>query len=113
MLEGCPYRREAWTSRLRAVARTQRIRITSNEHFETGAADGATRAGRQHHGASKDGTKFLDAECYNRDGHRLVDCRLATFKRLKKRGFIMSMNGGPYVITRAGLAAVRAQLDNR
>ncbi|MXO59747.1 hypothetical protein GRI89_09370 [Altererythrobacter salegens] len=61
----------------------------------------------------KDHTKFLDAECYTRDGYRLVDCRLATFKRLKKRGFIMSMDGQPYRITRAGLAAVRAQLDNR
>ena len=61
----------------------------------------------------REATKFIDAECYNRDGYRLVDCRLATFKRLKQRGFIMSMNGGPYFITRAGLAAVRAQLDNR
>ncbi|WP_341713241.1 YjhX family toxin [Erythrobacter sp.] len=52
-------------------------------------------------------------ECYNRDGHMLVDCRLATFARLKKRGFIASYGGGPYRVTRAGLLAVRAQLDNR
>ncbi|MEZ5680708.1 MAG: YjhX family toxin [Erythrobacter sp.] len=52
-------------------------------------------------------------ECYNRDGHVLVDCKLATFTRLKKRGFIASHAGGPYRVTRSGLLAVRAQLDNR
>ena len=62
---------------------------------------------------AKDGTKFTRAECYNRDGHLLVDCTLATFRRLRQRGLVMSMGGGPYFITRAGLAAVRAQLDNR
>lgn len=53
------------------------------------------------------------AECYNRDGYVLVDCELATFRRLKRRGLIASRGGGPYRITRAGLGAVRAQLDNR
>jgi uncharacterized protein YjhX (UPF0386 family) len=57
--------------------------------------------------------KIAEVECYNRDGYRLVDCTLATFKRLKRRGFIASSGGGPYRITRAGLSAVRAQLDNR
>ena len=52
-------------------------------------------------------------ECYNRDGHRLVDCRMETFQRLRRRGFIASSGGGPYRITRAGLAAVRAQADQR
>lgn len=59
------------------------------------------------------GPKIAAVECYSRDGYRLVDCTLATFKRLKRRGFIASSGGGPYRITRAGLLAVRAQLDNR
>lgn len=57
--------------------------------------------------------KITSVECYNRDGHRLVDCRLGTFQRLKRRGFIASSGGGPYRITRQGLAAVRAQADQR
>lgn len=61
----------------------------------------------------REGTKFTRAECYTRDGYVLVDCKLATFKRLRRRGFVISLGGGPYRVTRAGLAAVRAQLDNR
>jgi uncharacterized protein len=52
-------------------------------------------------------------DCFNRDGWRLDDCTLALFRKLKRRGFIASRDGGPYRITREGLAAVRAQLDNR
>jgi uncharacterized protein YjhX (UPF0386 family) len=57
--------------------------------------------------------KIVAVECYTRDGYLLVDCKLATFKRLRRRGFVISLGGGPYRVTRAGLAAVRAQLDNR
>jgi uncharacterized protein YjhX (UPF0386 family) len=32
---------------------------------------------------------------------------------LRRRGFIMSRDGGPYHITRDGLVAVRSQGDNR
>ncbi len=52
-------------------------------------------------------------DCLNRDGWRLADCSLAVFAKLRRRGFIRSENGGPYRITRDGLAAVRAQTDNR
>ena len=52
-------------------------------------------------------------DCVNRDGWRLADCSLAVFAKLRRRGFIRSENGGPYRITRDGLAAVRAQADNR
>lgn len=52
-------------------------------------------------------------ECMSREGWLLVDCTLDVFRRLKKRRFVMSRNGGPYFITRDGLFAVRAQLDNR
>jgi uncharacterized protein YjhX (UPF0386 family) len=38
---------------------------------------------------------------------------LALFRKLKQRGFIASRGGGPYLITRDGLEAMRPQLDNR
>ena len=60
-----------------------------------------------------DGGRIVSALCYTRDGWVLQDCRLPLFARLKRRGFIGSQNGEPYRITREGLAAVRAQLDNR
>lgn len=56
---------------------------------------------------------IVEIDCLTREGWRLADCTLAVFQRLRRRGFIMSREGGPYRITRAGLAAVRAQLDNR
>ena len=52
-------------------------------------------------------------DCLTREGFRLSDCTAALYGRLKRRGFIGSRGGGPYRITREGLAAVRAQLDNR
>lgn len=56
---------------------------------------------------------IIEAECLTREGWRLVDCRLPVFQRLRRRGLIASQGGGPYRITRAGLAAVRAQANNR
>ncbi|MGQ0533980.1 MAG: YjhX family toxin [Caulobacteraceae bacterium] len=56
---------------------------------------------------------IVEISCLNRDGWRLHDCTLAVFQRLRRRRFIRSENGGPYRITREGLTAVRAQLDNR
>ncbi|QYJ07627.1 YjhX family toxin [Qipengyuania flava] len=52
-------------------------------------------------------------DCFNREGFRLADCTLPVFDRLRKRRLIRSRGGRPYRITREGLAAVRAQLDNR
>ena len=57
--------------------------------------------------------RIVAADCLTRDGFRLADCTLGLFRRLKRRGLIASMDGRPYRITRLGLAAVRAQLDNR
>ena len=48
-----------------------------------------------------------------RDGHRLFDCNLILFARLKRRRLIASRGGAPYRITREGLSAVRAQLNQR
>lgn len=57
--------------------------------------------------------QIVEALCMTREGHILTDGSLALFQRLRRRGFIASTGGAPYRITRAGLAAVRAQLDNR
>ncbi|MCX5514853.1 hypothetical protein C3941_10880 [Kaistia algarum] len=56
---------------------------------------------------------IVEAHCVTRDGYRLVDGTLELFRRLKRRGFIASRDGGPYRVTRFGLEAVRSQLDNR
>lgn len=56
---------------------------------------------------------IIEIDCLNRDGWRLDDCTLEIFKKLRRRRFIRSENGGPYRISRDGLAVVRAQLDNR
>jgi len=52
-------------------------------------------------------------DCFTRDGWRLPDLSPPLFRRLRQRGFVASSGGGPYRITRQGIAAVRAQLDNR
>jgi uncharacterized protein YjhX (UPF0386 family) len=57
--------------------------------------------------------RIAEALCFTRDGHVLADCTLPLFRRLKRRRLIASSAGLPYRITRLGLAAVRAQLDNR
>ena len=56
---------------------------------------------------------IVEVDCFNRDGHRLADCTLGLFRKLKNRGLIESRGGAPYRISRLGLASVRAQLDNR
>jgi uncharacterized protein YjhX (UPF0386 family) len=55
----------------------------------------------------------LSVDCITRDGARLADCTPAVFKKLLRRGLVLSRGGGPYIITREGLAALRPQLDNR
>ena len=57
--------------------------------------------------------RIIAVDCFSRDGYRLADCTLDLFRRLKRRGLINSCNGMPYRISRLGLEAVRAQLDNR
>lgn len=57
--------------------------------------------------------KVVVVDCFNRDGFRLADYTLPVFQKLRRRRLIVSRGGQPYRITRAGLLAVRAQLDNR
>ncbi|HAU28883.1 MAG TPA: hypothetical protein DCW68_02080 [Rhodospirillaceae bacterium] len=57
--------------------------------------------------------KIIDIHCITREGWTLADCSLPVFRKLRKRRFIASQNGGHYRITRDGLFAVRAQPDNR
>lgn len=57
--------------------------------------------------------KIVEVICFNRDGWVLSDCTPGIFHKLRRRGLIASRDSGPYQITRLGLGAVRAQLDNR
>ena len=57
--------------------------------------------------------KVQTVTCYSREGHALDGFTMAVFDRLRKRRFIRSVSGKPYRITRQGIVAVRAQLDNR
>jgi uncharacterized protein YjhX (UPF0386 family) len=57
--------------------------------------------------------KVVAVDCFTREGFVLADCTLGVFQRLKRRRLIASANGGPYRISRSGLAAVRSQLDQR
>ncbi len=61
----------------------------------------------------RSGGRVTAVDCIDRDGHRLVDCDLATFERLRRRGLIASRGGAPYEISPFGRHAVRAQADNR
>ncbi|RZJ01904.1 MAG: hypothetical protein EON90_00890 [Brevundimonas sp.] len=57
--------------------------------------------------------RLLAADCITRDGYRLEDCTLSVWRKLKAKGLIHSLNGGPYRVNREGLARMRSQLDNR
>lgn len=80
--------------------------------YEQRTLHALAQGGRIEHRKNAKGD-IAEIDCLNRDGWRLADCSLGVFQRLRRRRFIRSENGGPYRITREGLAAVRAQLDNR
>ncbi len=70
------------------------------------------RGGAIHYERCENG-KIRAITCFTRDGHVLSDCTLKVFLRLKKRRFIRSQNGKPYRVSRLGVKAVRAQLNQR
>ena len=57
--------------------------------------------------------RILKADCFTRDGFQLTDCTLPVWKKLKTKGLIHSLGGGPYRVNREGLARLRSQFDNR
>lgn len=57
--------------------------------------------------------EIVEAHCLTRDGWTLTDCTVEVFRALKRRRLIVSRGGGPYQISREGLANLRSQLDNR
>ena len=80
--------------------------------YEQRTLHALAQGGRIEHHKNAKGD-IVEIDCLNRDGWRLDDCNLSVFQKLRRRRFIRSENGRPYRITREGLAAVRAQLDNR
>jgi uncharacterized protein YjhX (UPF0386 family) len=70
------------------------------------------RGGVIHHDRHTNG-KIRGVTCYTRDGHILTDCTLSVFLKLRKRRFIRSWGGQPYRVSKLGVKAVRAQLDQR
>lgn len=60
-----------------------------------------------------DNGKIRAITCFTREGHVLSDCTLDVFLRLRKRRLIRSCNGQPYRVSRKGILAVRAQLNQR
>ena len=60
-----------------------------------------------------DDGRISEIECLTREGWQLSLCTMELFKTLRQKGLIASSNGGPYRITRLGLAAVRSRPDNR
>ena len=62
----------------------------------------------------RDATGHISSvDCYTREGYVLADCTLWVFQRLRSKRLIGSKDGQPYLINKAGLRAVRAQLDNQ
>jgi len=80
--------------------------------YEQRVLHALAQGGRIEHRFGDDG-RIAQIDCLTRDGWRLADCTMGVFVKLRKRRLIGSMGGQPYRITREGLAAVRAQLDQR
>ena len=81
--------------------------------YEQRVLHALAQGGRIVHRRDPDTGKIVEVDCFTREGWRLSDCKPGVFKRLKRRRLIASHGGAPYRISREGLLAVRAQLDQR
>jgi uncharacterized protein YjhX (UPF0386 family) len=81
--------------------------------YEQRVLHALAQGGRIVHRREAETSRIIAVDCFTRDGYVLSDCTLPLFRKLKRRQFIASAEGGPYRVTRLGLAAVRAQPDNR
>ena len=70
------------------------------------------KGGRIVHSRNETG-HITSVDCFTRDGLLLTDCSLPVFQKLRGKRLICSRDGQPYQINRAGLRAVRSQLDNQ
>jgi len=70
------------------------------------------QGGRIQHHRDANG-RITHVDCLTREGFRLTACDLSLFTQLKHRRLIASREGGAYRISKEGLAAVRAQQNNR
>jgi uncharacterized protein len=80
--------------------------------YEQRVLHALAQGGAIHHRHCERG-HIVEIDCLTRDGWRLDDCTMAVFRKLKAKRLIGSLGGGPYRVTREGLRAVRAQLDQR
>jgi uncharacterized protein YjhX (UPF0386 family) len=62
---------------------------------------------------NNDKRKVAQAVCLTRDGWHYPGLDLNLFNKLRRKKAVASSQGGPYRITRHGLALVRSELDNR
>jgi uncharacterized protein len=80
--------------------------------YEQRVLHALAQGGAIHHRLCERG-HIVEIDCLTRDGWRLDDCTMAVFRKLKAKRLIGSLGGGPYRVTREGLRAVRAQLNQR
>lgn len=115
-----PFARRA--PRRRLIGRPRRPRLCTSadtgmivniSKHEQRVLHALAQGGRIVHRRCAETGKIVEIDCFNRDGWRLDGCSPGVFHRLRRRRLVASEDGAPYRITRLGLAAVRAQLDNR
>ena len=70
------------------------------------------QGGRIQHHRDASG-RITHVDCLTREGFRLDACDLCLFAQLRQKRLIASRDGLAYRISRAGLAAVRAQQNNQ